>query len=49
MSCQPLSGHSSRLPWLIEAALSVGAGGSSKQEKRGREDGSEPQAEALSE
>jgi hypothetical protein len=37
-----------RLLRLTEAALPVSAGGSSKQEKRWREDGSEPQVEALS-
>jgi hypothetical protein len=36
------------LLWLTEAALPVSAGGSSKQEQRRREDGSEPQVEALS-
>src|SRR5262252_3293267 len=39
--------RSSRSLWLTEAALPVSVGGSSKQEKRRREDGSEPQAEAL--
>jgi hypothetical protein len=39
---------SSRLLWLTAAALSVSAGGSSKQEKRWCGHGSEPQFEALS-
>src|SRR5215813_4305199 len=42
------SDRSSCLLWLTEAALSVNAGGSSKQEQRRREDGSAPQVEASS-
>jgi len=40
--------HSSRLLWLTEATLPISAGGSSKQEQRWRENGSEPQVEAAS-
>ena len=43
-----VSTQSSPLLWLTEAALPVSAGGSSKQEKRWREGGSEPQVEAPS-
>src|SRR6516225_7914844 len=43
------STYSSHLLWLVEATLPVSAGGSSKRPNRWREDGSEPQVEALSE
>ena len=43
------STYSSHLLWLVEATLPVSAGGSSKRANRWREDGSEPQVEALSE
>jgi len=43
-----VSTQSSPLLWLAEAALPVSAGASSKQEKRWREGGSEPQVEAPS-
>jgi hypothetical protein len=46
---RPVSTDSGRSRGATEpAALSVSAGGSSKQEKRWRKDGSEPEAEALS-